>query len=204
MKCTTCGCSQFILGTEERKFRVCLHCGAMERHRALWKILKDCASSTSKVLEISPLSPFIFGQLLAETYPGIHYVGVDKYVNGNPKDYRDCAFCDMFFDLVAMDLEIEPASFDRVIMQHVLEEILDYRKCIENISHVLVLGGVAFLEIPVHDGPEHIQQEANHYGNVWKFSLDRMIEDLSKHFTKVDVIRYSEGGFSGIFFVCHK
>jgi len=205
MKCSICECEKFINTTPERPFKVCATCEAMERHRALWNLIKDGIVQDAKILDISPISKYIFSGYLKKHRPDVTYTGVDKYRNGNPKDKRDSAFCDMYFDLVDMPKFIEDGVFDLVIMQHVIEEIDDYKTCLKNISNVLKKEGKAFLEIPSYDYLfEHVKQPPNNYGNVWQFSKGALFYELKELFEEVEVVNYEEGGFIGNFFVCKK
>ena len=205
MKCTICGCEKFKCTTPSRLFRVCNNCEAMERHRALWTLMKDSIKDDSVILDISPISKYIFGGFLNKTKPTVKYIGIDKYRDGNPNDKRDVSFCDMYFDLIDIPKFLEENSFDIVIMQHVLEEITDYKQCLKNIYCVMKAGGIAYLEIPCNCFlSEHENQEANKFGNVWQFSKKMLYDELIEMFTSVEIVDYEEGGFSGSFFVCVK
>lgn len=207
MKCTICGCEKFanIATIVDRPYRICAKCGAMERQRALWRLMSNHIVDNISVLEISPLSKYIFGGYLKESNPTLFYTGVDKYATGNPKDKRDVSFCDYYFDLIEMPKFLEDESYDIVIMQHVLEEIVDYESCFYNIVRVMKRSSIAFLEIPnYNDITEHIRQEPNHYGNVWKFSKSKLHSELQNFFQDVKIVEYNEGGYSGNIFIGKK
>lgn len=201
MICAICNNDKFVGTLPDRPARACSKCGAMERHRALWKLLK--IKSDDKVLEIAPLSKNVFGNLIKRNFSKF-YVGVDKYENGNPKDKRDVSFCNMYFDLIDMENHINDDSIDCFIMQHVLEEIEDYKKCFTNIHYALKENGTAYLEIPNHIAESHVKIEANSFGNVWRFSKSQLQFELRLWFPSVETVEYQECGVSGNIFVCKK
>ena len=203
MKCKICGNENFIYNLPGRDFRVCSQCYAMERHRALWEIMSGIIKDGYKVLEIAPLSKCIFGDVLKEKYKKLVYVGMDKYRQGNPLDKRDVSFCDVYCDLSELDLKFKQHEFNIVIMQHVLEEIENYKICLKKIRNVMSKNAVAFLEIPCCDNLfEHIKQNPDKHGNVWKFSTCKLLEELRMIFANVETIEYNECEFKGKFFVC--
>ena len=204
MICSICGNAKFIHPAPGREFRVCSQCFAMERHRVLWDILKEKDFSNLRVLEIAPLTPYIFGGRLKEKDPSVIYLSSDKFKSGNPKDRRDSSFCDTFFDLAEMPNFIDNYSIDVFLMQHVLEEIPDYLQCLINIAGALTKDGVAYLEIPNSSNiSQHIQKEEDHFGNVWTFSQQQLFHELKALFGKVQVFNYAESGCTGNFFECH-
>lgn len=202
MNCAICNNDKFVGNLFDRPARVCSSCGAMERQRALWKILQ--LKDGDKILEIAPLSKYIFGGLIREKFPKTFYIGADRYKNGNPYDHRDVSFCNMYFDLVDMDDNIGANSLNVFIMQHVLEEIDDYYKCLQNIHMSLVTNGVAYLELPNQPIDKHIKHDVNKFGNVWRFSKNQLLLELNNLFEKVDFIPYDECNFKGNFFRCVK
>lgn len=205
MICSICKNDEFIHPAPGREFRVCSKCFAMERHRVLWNILEKLNFENKRVLEIAPLTPYIFGGRLKEKDSSVVYMSSDKFKSGNPKDKRDSSFCDTFFDLAKMGEFVDNNSVDLFLMQHVLEEIPDYQKCLFNISKALSKDGVAYLEIPNNQTiGEHQRKDSDHFGNVWTFSQLKLIQELKASFSAVYVIDYSESGCTGNFFECHK
>lgn len=201
MKCSLCVSDKF-LGNEERPYQICRGCGAMERHRILWDLLLQSGISPDFVIEISPLNKRVFGEFLQKKFY-CKYWSMDKWKSGNPKDPRDVHFVDSFCDIVEMSGHI-PFQADLIIMQHVIEEVPDYKRGLKEISLSLKKGGIAFLEIPVKSRDGHINHGPNHFGNVWEFSQKEMISDLEEVFNVVRLHEYKKQGVRGIIFQCER
>lgn len=202
MRCELCGCETFN-GTPERQYRACVGCGAMERHRALWRHLKDSVTRAQKVVEVSPLNARVYREFLEQRYQ-CSFIGIDKWKRGNPHDPRDVAHVDMLCDVCEMHVKL-PDKVDLVIMQHVIEEVPDYLRGLKSIASSLIGGGTAFLEIPYQlDLKEHKQHSPDHFGNLWTFSFEQLVDDLNRLFTDVTVVTYEEAGVRGSFYRCVK
>ena len=201
-----CQNTKFTSNDKERPYKCCTKCEALERHRALWnRIAQSMLSPGSKVLEVAPLSTYIFGGVLKEIYPGIEYTSTDKYKNGNPNDPRAVTFCDKYCDLTELCVHFENNYYDVVLMQHVLEEIEDYHEALHNINKVLKPGGRAILEIPCTSKTDnHEHHKANKFGNVWSFNQTQLQVELSKIFKNVSTWNYVESNFKGSMFICKK
>lgn len=215
MKCKICNHTLFN-GTIDRPYRVCTNCGAMERQRALWPIIVENINKKTilnkmnvvfNILEIAPLNKNIFGNTLKNTFSNITYTSADKYRDGNPNDPRDVNFCDKYVDIIDLHKMMDNNYYDIFIMQHVLEEVTEYKQALINIFSILKKNGIALLEIPC-ESSSNINEfhEANKFGNVWKFSkveLANDLQDVFKNF-KIKAIEYEEGNYRGSFFICIK
>src|ERR1700689_561796 len=125
----------------------CTECDAMERHRKLVRSQADLLGHGEgrHALEVGPLNRRVFGDYLRAQ--GWHYTSIDQSRRGNPVDPRDTSFVDLEVDLC--DLEpFADGSVQLVLAQHVIEEIVDYRRAFAEIARVLHGGGAALLEIP--------------------------------------------------------
>ena len=89
-----------------------------------------------------------------------------------------------------------------VLVQHVIEEIPEYRRAFEEIARVLADDGVALLEVPFDPAsPRSERQPLDGFGNVWRFGAD--LPDVGRqHFAEVDVVSYREGHHRGQLLVC--
>jgi len=183
MICSICGGDKFK-GLNDRPFRVCLTCEAMERHRFLASFIKNNFINISSVLEIAPLNKKVYGTWLRDNY-NCKYTCTDKWKTGNPVDRRDVSFVDHCVGMEDLKDYFKEEKFDLVIFQHVLEEIPNYKDALLNIKSILNEDGSALMEIPIKNKVEHVRKQIDSFGNVWNFGLQNMTDDLSNIFSKV-------------------
>jgi SAM-dependent methyltransferase len=127
-------------------------------------------AASGRCLDVSPVSPEVYGGFLRRR--GWEYTCIDKWRTGNPYDPRAVGFVHVEADLCDLSA-FEDGSFDLVIVQHVIEEIPDYRRALSELARVLSPLGTALLEIPFDPRrPESEQTPPNHFGNVWRFGAD--------------------------------
>jgi SAM-dependent methyltransferase len=173
----------------------------MERHR---KLVRSQAPLLDRgagrhALEVGPLNPRVFGEYLRRR--GWRYTSVDQSHRGNPVDPRDTSFVDLEVDLCDLAPFAE-GSVQLVIAQHVIEEIVEYRRALAEIARVLRGGGTALLEIPFDPTLRESQsQPPAAYGNVWRFGSE-LPDAMRRHFDEVDVLTYREGRHGGQLFIC--
>ena len=198
--CPICGSDRFQPQGERPAAR-CQECGALERHRALVRgNQRLLARGRDRVaLEIGPLNPRVFGGYLRER--GWRYVSSDQSRRGNPSDPRAVGFIDFEADVG----DLAPIADDAVhlvIVQHVIEEIADYRRALATIARVLHPRGSALLEIPFDPGRERSERKsADHFGNVWSFGHD-LLDVVRGLFGEVTVQEYVEGAAGGRLLLC--
>ena len=184
-----------------RPAALCPGCGSLERHRALARSCEGllAAADGRRCLEAGPATPRVFGEFLEER--GWDYESVDRWRTGNPRDPRAVSFVDQEADLTDLSIFADD-EFDLFIAQHVIEEIEDYERALEEIARVLKPAGTALLEIPFDPSRERSErQPPDHFGNVWNFGAD-LLERLRASFGEVEARTLSEGGYSGTLFVC--
>ncbi len=146
------------------------------------------------------MSPTCFKQYLRAR--GWQHVSVDKWRTGNPHDHRDVGFVDIEVDIADMRL-FAAGAFDLVIAQHVIEEVPDAYRALDEVRRVLSAGGLALLEIPHDKGLERsASQTPNHFGNLWSFGRD-LLDELGKRFNAVESRALREGDYRGEIFACH-
>lgn len=173
----------------------------MERHRALARMFSDLLDHGEgrSTLEVGPASEFVFGGYLRQR--GWRYESVDQSRAGHPNDPRHVAFIDHELDLTDL-ASIRDDAFDLVIVQHVIEEIPDYERALDEVARVTAPGGVALLEIPWDPGREASERRPpNHFGNVWLFGRDLM-DRIGERFGTVEDIEFTEDDFRGRVFRC--
>ena len=92
-------------------------------------------------------------------------------------------------------------GYELVILQHVLEQIIDYRAALDELARVLEPGGRALLEIPGHTQSRTEIKPGDRYGNRWTFG-DDLVEDLRRRFGGVRRHKAALGQYRGSFYVC--
>ena len=198
--CPLCG-DRALLAYHDRPAAACARCGALERQRALVLELGDALvrCGGGRCLEVAPLNAWVFGGFLRER--GWGYEGVDKRLlreRSDPGGFDD--FIDLDRDLA--DLHgLATAGYELVILQHVLEQVVDYRAALDELARVLEPGGRALLEIPGHTQARTELKPADRYGNRWTFG-DDLVADLEQRFATVQRRKASLGQYRGSFYVC--
>jgi SAM-dependent methyltransferase len=200
MTCGVCG-SRALRDHAGRRLAYCTECGALERHRALISQFAATLENGDgrRALEVGPVSATCFkGYLEAR---GWDAVSIDRWRTGNPHDPRDVRFVDVEIDVTDM-WRFSDDSFDLVIAQHVIEEIEDFRRALDEISRVLRPGGLALLEIPFdRHRAASVAQSPNHFGNVWLFGVD-LLDELHSRFGVVEARELHERDYRGEVLAC--
>ena len=125
------------LATGHRRHAQCPRCGALERHRLQYLVLKRFLETVNagalRVLHFAP-EPFL-SDFLAERVGG--YETADLHASGvtHTVDMQDMPFQD--------------GSFDLVFASHVREHVPDDKKAIREVQRILAPSGVAILPVPV-------------------------------------------------------
>jgi hypothetical protein len=196
--CPICGSSERrdALG---REGALCEGCGALERHRALVRECGGVLAGGGSCLEAGPANRRVYGEFLRER--GWDYRSLDRWRTGNPRDPRAVGFVDHEVDLADLSI-FGDDEFDLFIAQHVIEEIEDYGRALDEIARVLRPGGTALLEIPFDAGRERSErQPPDHFGNLWLFGRD-LLDELRARFGAVETVALAEGAYRGTLLVC--
>ncbi len=198
--CPLCG-GHALVAYHDRPAAACARCGALERQRALVVELGGALvrSGCGRCLEVAPLNAWVFGGFLREQ--GWGYEAVDKRLlreHSDPGGFDD--FIDHDRDLA--DLHgLATAGYELVILQHVLEQVADYRAALDELSRILEPGGRALLEIPGHTQARTEHKPGDRYGNRWTFG-DDLVVDLERRFESVRRQKVAMGRYRGSFYVC--
>ncbi len=125
-------------GIVPRPDALCMHCGALERHRLAWLYLQRRTDlfdgRPKKMLHVAPEAAF---QRRLRKALG------DGYLTADLSEGRA---------MVAMDVEnirMADGSFDVIFCSHVLEHVNDDRRAMGELFRVLRPGGWAILLVPV-------------------------------------------------------
>lgn len=157
--CPVCGyCgpfSTFNVPTGNRKHAQCPSCGALERGRIQYVVMKDLLdkvdASKLKILHFSPEE--IFQKLFREKFREYESADYDLDTADHKADIQNMQFADN--------------SYDFVYASHVLEHVQDDLKALSEIKRILKPGGIAVLPVPIVAGktieyPEPIPTETYH------------------------------------------
>lgn len=125
-------------GIVERDDAECAHCGALERHRFMWRFLQNNTNlfhgTGTTMLHVAPercFEPFFKERL------GGGYLTADLF---DPRAMVKMDIC---------DIRYPDGSFDCIYCSHVLEHVLDDRKAMREFHRVLRDDGWAILNVPI-------------------------------------------------------
>ena len=145
-KCPCCGWKirAFTIGgaaIKTRELGYCPRCNSKSRHRRDWLYLQDHTNLFSAELNLFHVSPkYSFSRKLANR-KNINYLGVDLSHRRNVQ---------VFVDITACSFKSE--TFDAIICIHVLEEIPDDHRAMQELNRILKPGGWAFITVPIELG----------------------------------------------------
>ena len=152
VQCTVCQKSfrKFLpYGNKGAENRLCPNCLTLERHRLLWKYLKEKTNfftNKLKVLHIAPEQPFLKKIRKLEN---IDYITADLY----------SPIADVKTDIRAM--VFEDKTFDVTLCNHVLEHSDEEQKALTELYRTLKLGGWAILQVPIDYSREKTYEDKN-------------------------------------------
>lgn len=120
--------------------RVCPHCASMERtrHFILWLQGEGIIRPGVRMLHFAP-EPGVEARI--RPILGSSLVTADLFMEG----------VDRKEDIT--DLTFEDGSFDFIYCSNVLEHVPEDRKAMAELFRVLTPGGLAYIQVPIHDGP---------------------------------------------------
>lgn len=124
-------------GTGTRRHAQCPACGALERHRLQYLVMR-------MLLEERPTRPLAMLHVAPE--PFLRWFFTDRF---GTYETADLEMPDVDHRVDLCDLPFADASYDLVYASHVLEHIREDRRAIAEIRRVLRPGGIAVLPVPV-------------------------------------------------------
>ena len=135
--CNVCGNTGKFKKFASRKRSVCPTCKSKERHRLLMHYLANASPLAHEKLDVLHFSPETAEKdFLRRELPHLHYVTTD-YLHTE----------ELRLDLTQLDLP--DASWDVLIVYHILEHIEDDQKAMREMFRVLRPGGMAILQVPI-------------------------------------------------------
>jgi len=132
-------------GVNAREGALCPWCLALERHRLLWKYLKDKTEIYHKPLSVLHFAPEHQFQERLKAATNITYLSCDLDMP-TAMDKQDIT-----------QLTYGDNSFDVILCNHVLEHIPDDAKAMQELYRVLKPSGWAILQTPMLDKPETLE-----------------------------------------------
>jgi SAM-dependent methyltransferase len=139
--CPVCGRSLRIFGSTGAPLRegaVCIHCGALERHRFVWLYFKKMTDlfdgKSKKMLHVAPEDCF---ENKLRSLVGAGYITADLY------DSRAMIKMDI------MDIPYDENCFDVIYCSHVLEHVEDDRQAMREFHRILKRGHWAVFMVPL-------------------------------------------------------
>ena len=140
--CPVCGNSSrkfAAAGADKRLDAKCAHCGALERHRLVWKFFKEKTNlSDGRGKKMLHIAPEVFFSKRLKQIPGLDYLTADLYDNS----------VNLKMDITK--IQFPDNSFDIIYCSHVLEHVIDDRKAMREFYRTLKSGGWAAIMVPVN------------------------------------------------------
>jgi SAM-dependent methyltransferase len=215
--CPVCGLPSRRFRTYGRELRedvMCIHCGALERHRFVWLYLNRMTDifdgRTKSILHVAP-EPCFENRLKKR-------LG-DSYVTADLTSPRAMVKMDI------TDIQYPDESFDVIYCSHVLEHIQDDKRAMREVYRILKRRGWAIMLVPItadstfedpsivnpHERLKAFGQE-NHVRRYGPDYVDRLreagfkvtITRVPDIFEKDDVIRMGLSPASGEIYYCTK
>jgi SAM-dependent methyltransferase len=154
--CECCGETslRFLsFGSPARPNVRCPHCNALERHRVLWRRLREIIHAGHRVLHFAPESALAHNLV---GLPGIEYTAADL----DPAS----AGLATGFPIVRADITCQPwrdGWFDVVVVSHVLEHVPDDLAAIRELRRVLKPNGRVISHHPYDPARERTFEDAS-------------------------------------------
>lgn len=168
---------------------VCLKCGAMERHRLQYLVMKTLGDQMGfSRMSMLHFAPEQFFQELFRKWFG-NYTTAD--LNSVDVDYQA--------DL--RDLPFDDNSFDCVYASHVLEHIKEDDRALSEIARVLTPSGIAVLPVPIVAVATIEYPEAHEHGHVRAPGPD-YFDKYEKYFSKTQAFSSDEFPSKYQLFIC--
>lgn len=128
----------------KRANALCPQCGALERHRLIWRYLEVCTNlfkEPAKLLHVAPEK--LFYRKFKENQ-NIEYVPCAKFGEGYEDKYPEGTI-----NIDITNISLPDNSFDAILCSHVLEHIPDDSKAMQELFRILKPGGWAILQVPL-------------------------------------------------------
>lgn len=142
-------------GAPARKNARCPKCGALERHRLIWKYLHERTDffrrRNIRVLHFAP-EKFFFKKLTS--LPNVNYTPCDLF----PEVYT----YDIHRKIIKVDITeipFEDETFDVILCNHVLEHVPNDRLAMAELFRVMKKGGWGIFQVPIDYNRENTYED---------------------------------------------
>ncbi len=144
--CPVCKHSYSYLRTfNGRPNAMCFHCRSLERDRSLFLYLTKKTNLFSKPTKLLHFAPEISLYPVLKKTSTIDYTTADLMVTLN-------SFLQVIpdYEMSVTDIKFDEDTFDVIICNHVLDDVDDDHKALEEFYRVLKPGGLALLSVPLN------------------------------------------------------
>lgn len=197
-------------GVDVRNNAFCPNCGSLERHRLLWRYLKERTKLFDSDISLNVLhfAPENFFYKMFDGPERFNYVPCDI----EPEIYNYKGKTEVL-KLDITKLELEDNRFDFILCNHVLEHIVDDHKAMKELWRVMKPGGFGIFQVPMEYNLENTYEDFsitspeerliafkqnNHvrlYGLDYKDRLKKagfevVLDDFVKTFSDDEVFKY--------------
>jgi SAM-dependent methyltransferase len=188
--CNICGSTKNFKTAVGRKHELCGECDSKARHRLLAHYLEHETPMFEAKLDVLEFGPTMGLMARLKKLENLNYATADLY------DER----ADFILDITA--IKQPDASWDYVILYHILEHIVDDRKAMAELHRILRPGGKVILQVPLWPDVTEIYEDASitdskqrkrHFGqgnHVRKYAAAGLKERLESAGFEVEIIDY--------------
>lgn len=188
--CNVCGSTKTFKTAVGRKYEVCVDCDAKARHRLLAHYLEHETPMFSAKLDVLEFGPTRGLMDRLKKLDNLNYATADLY------DER----ADLVLDITA--IKQPDASWDYVILYHILEHIVDDKQAMAELHRILRPGGQVILQVPLWPNVTEIYEDASittskqrkkHFGqgnHVRKYAAAGLKERLEGAGFEVEIVDY--------------
>ena len=146
VECPCCGAHlRRFVEFNGRRGALCPACGSLERHRALWLLLRERWGGGSRPERVLHFAPE--GALTRN----LRELGFEQYLTADLE-----ADADLTLDIC--DTGLPGASFDGIICSHVLEHVSDDRRAMQELLRLLRPGGEVIVMVPLDPSRERTDE----------------------------------------------
>ncbi len=181
--CTVCGATETFATFNNRKHALCSKCASKERHRLLVHYFEHETPLLRDKLDVLQFSPEKGEAEFLRKQANLKYV-TSEYDPGKG---------DIRLDITAID---QPeASWDVVIVYHILEHIIDDRKAMSELFRILRPGGTMYLQVPLETGRTELYEDATIVGKKERNKAFGQWDHVRRYSAQGLKTRLEEAGF---------
>lgn len=181
--CTVCGATETFATFNNRKNALCSKCASKERHRLLIHYFQHETPLLRDKLDVLQFSPEKGEAEFLRKQTNLKYV-TSEYDPGKG---------DLRLDITA--IEQPDASWDVLIVYHILEHIIDDRKAMSELFRILRPGGTMYLQVPLEAGRTELYEDASIVGKKERAAAFGQWDHVRRYSVQGLKTRLEEAGF---------